>query len=294
MIRALARRASATAKTWQALAVPNSSKTTRASPNACNSMSSSVRCSGQPMQNHGALDSIYRSIVLNRVKKKEYSWKIISQGFGVPAVFFSSRSSASFSAPNNAYGSSIVKWYLQKLDKYPVWTKSITAGSICTLADLTSQGISFASLGAFSFSDLDVERILRIAGYGFFLSGPTLHLWFNFMSKILPTRDVMSTIKKICLAQAVYGPIITTIFFSVNAYLQGETKSEIMARLQRDLIPIFVNGIMYWPICDFITYRYIPVHLQVLVSNSFAYVWTVYLTYIAGLKKVNAELMPAS
>lgn len=294
MIRVLARRASATAKTWQALPVPNSSKSTGASSNAFNSTSSSVRCSGQHMQNHGVLDSIYRSTVLNRVKKNKYSWRIISQGFGAPAVFFSSRSSASSSALKNAYGSSILKWYLQKLDKYPVLTKSITAGSICTLADLTSQGISFAALGTFSFSDLDVERILRIAGYGLFLSGPTLHLWFNFMSKILPKRDVMSTLKKICLAQAVYGPIVTTIFFSVNAYLQGETKNEIMARLQRDLIPIIVNGVMYWPICDFITYKYIPVHLQVLVSNSFAYVWTVYLTYIAGLKKVNAELMPAS
>lgn len=232
--------------------------------------------------------------MLNSVKTKEYSWRTISQGFCAPVAFFSSRSSASLSASKNASTSSIVKWYLQKLDKYPVLTKSITAGTICTLADLTSQGISFAALDTFSFSDLDVERILRMAGYGFFLSGPTLHLWFNFLSTILPKRDVMSTIKKIALGQAVYGPIFTTIFFSVNAYLQGETQSEIMARLQRDLIPTIRSGIMYWPICDFITYKYIPVHLQVLVSNSFAYVWTVYLTYIAGLGKVNAELMPAS
>lgn len=232
--------------------------------------------------------------MLNSVKTKEYSWRTISQGFCAPVALFSSRSSASLSASKNASTSSVVKWYLQKLDKYPVLTKSITAGTICTLADLTSQGISFAALDTFSFSDLDVERILRIAGYGFFLSGPTLHLWFNFMSTILPKRDLMSTIKKIALGQAVYGPIVTTIFFSVNAYLQGESQSEIMARLQRDLIPTIRSGIMYWPICDFITYKYVPVHLQVLVSNSFAYVWTVYLTYIAGLKKVNAELMPAS
>lgn len=36
-----------------------------------------------------------------------------------------------------------------------------------------------------------------------------------------------------------------------------------MARLKRDLVPTAVNGLMYWPICDFITFKFVPVHLQV-------------------------------
>jgi hypothetical protein len=44
----------------------------------------------------------------------------------------------------------------------------------------------------------------------------------------------------------------------------GERGSQITERLQRDLIPTLKGGLMYWPACDFITYRYIPVHLQVL------------------------------
>lgn len=129
-------------------------------------------------------------------------------------------------------------------------------------------------------------------------------------------------------------------------WLPGETGSEIAARLKRDLLPTMLSGIMYWPICDFITFRFIPVHLQVrvyflvsyscmhamkimfgscmrwcnmcytinspkdfhstfccwlmifcivsfwqpLVSNSFSYLWTVYITYMASLEKATWSL----
>lgn len=128
-----------------------------------------------------------------------------------------------------------------------------------------------------------------MAGYGMLILGPSQHMWFNFASKILPKRDLVTTFKKIFMGQAVYGPIITSIFFSVNAALQGETKGEIVARLKRDLLPTLRNGLMYWPICDFLTFKFVPVPLQPLVNSSFSYVWTIYLTYMANLKKVSED-----
>ncbi|KAF7840752.1 PXMP2/4 family protein 4 [Senna tora] len=124
-----------------------------------------------------------------------------------------------------------------------------------------------------------------MAGYGLVVLGPSLHFWFNFVSKLFPRRDLFSTLKKMVLGQAVYGPFMTVVFFSLNAALQGENSREIGARLKRDLLPTMLNGVMYWPVCDFITFRFIPVHLQPLVSNSFSYVWTIYMTYMAGLDK---------
>ncbi|KAM0061028.1 hypothetical protein Hdeb2414_s0004g00131091 [Helianthus debilis subsp. tardiflorus] len=128
-----------------------------------------------------------------------------------------------------------------------------------------------------------------MAGYGMILLGPSLHFWFNFVSRLFPKRDLFSTFKKMFMGQAIFGPIMTVVFFSVNAGLQGESGSEIVARLKRDLIPTLINGVMYWPVCDFITFRFIPVHLQPLVSNSFAYIWTVYMTYMAGLEKAGTK-----
>jgi len=68
---------------------------------------------------------------------------------------------------------------------------------------------------------LDFLRTMRMASYGFLISGPTLHLWFNFISKLFPKKDVVNTLKKMFLGQAVYGPIINSVFFSYNAGLQG-------------------------------------------------------------------------
>jgi hypothetical protein len=68
---------------------------------------------------------------------------------------------------------------------------------------------------------LDLIRTLRMASYGMLISGPSLHFWFNFVSKVVPKKDVLSTFKKMFLGQAVYGPIINCVFFSYNAGLQG-------------------------------------------------------------------------
>lgn len=46
----------------------------------------------------------------------------------------------------------------------------------------------------------------------------------------------------------------------------GESGAEVVARLKRDLIPTLLSGVMYWPVCDFITFKFIPVHLQVSIN----------------------------
>ncbi|RRT78570.1 hypothetical protein GW17_00031756 [Ensete ventricosum] len=48
----------------------------------------------------------------------------------------------------------------------------------------------------------------------------------------------------------------------------GETRGEIIARLKRDMIPTVKRGFMYWPVCDFITFKFIPVLLQVHIFLS--------------------------
>lgn len=63
-----------------------------------------------------------------------------------------------------------------------------------------------------------------MAAYGLLILGPSQHLWFNFLSQILPKRDIVTIMKKIVVGQVIYGPSITTIFFSYNAVLRGKQK----------------------------------------------------------------------
>ncbi|KAL2505838.1 Peroxisomal membrane 22 kDa (Mpv17/PMP22) family protein [Abeliophyllum distichum] len=171
-------------------------------------------------------------------------------------------------------------WYLGMLDSSPIITKSISSALIYAAADITTQTITMES-----YSTWDTIRTLRMAGYGMIILGPAQHMWFNFVARVLPKRDVITTFKKLLMGQLVYGPAITASFFSFNAALQGESGIEIAARLKRDLLPTLLNGLLYWPICDFFTYKIVPVHLQPLMNSSFSYLWTIYLTYMASLNK---------
>ncbi|KAF8377627.1 hypothetical protein HHK36_031009 [Tetracentron sinense] len=150
-----------------------------------------------------------------------------------------------------------IGWYLGMINSRPLLTKSITSALIYTAADLSSQTITKPSSESF-----DSIRTLRMAGYGMLILGPSLHFWFNFVSKVLPKRDILTTFKKIIMGQTTYGPFMTVVFLSLNAGLQGENDAEIVARLKRDLFPTLISGLMYWPMCDFVTFKFIPVHLQ--------------------------------
>lgn len=200
-----------------------------------------------------------------------------------PSLFTSSFSSSSSSASTASFSKvGFVGWYLGMVKSWPVLTKSVTCSLIYIAADLSSQTISQSSSESY-----DLVRTLRMASYGMLILGPSLHFWFNFLSRLFPKRDLITTLKKMAMGQTLYGPTMTVVFFSSNAFLQGESRTEIVARLKRDLLPTLLNGIMYWPICDFITFKFIPVHLQPLVSNGFSYLWTVYMTYMASLEKVS-------
>nr|XP_043629548.1 PXMP2/4 family protein 3-like [Erigeron canadensis] len=177
-----------------------------------------------------------------------------------------------------------IGWYLGMIKSKPIFTKCITSALIYTVADFTSQKMTQASSETY-----DLIRTCRMAGYGLIVAGPLLHFWFNFVSRVLPKQDMINTLKKMFMGQAIFGPIMTATFFSVNAALQGEKGNEIVARLKRDMLPTMINNVIYWPLCDFITFRFVPVHLQPLASNSFSYVWTIYITYMANLAKAEAN-----
>lgn len=166
------------------------------------------------------------------------------------------------------------------LESRPILTKSLSAAVIYAAADITSQVITMEPDGTW-----DPIRTLRMTGFGLVILGPAQHVWFNFVGRVLPKRDLLTTMKKLAMGQVAYGPTINAIFFSFNAALQGENGNDITARLERDLIPTLLNGLMYWPICDFLTFKVIPVHLQPLMNSSFSFLWTIYLTYMAGLEK---------
>ncbi|XP_059647872.1 protein SYM1-like [Cornus florida] len=241
------------------------------------------------MQRPSIADSIGAPIIRRQHQQQSKAYGIFRQScyrkfkdfdLSPPNILSSRFSSTSSSSSTIGF----VGWYLGMVKSRPILTKSITCALIYTAADLSSQTIAQPSSETY-----DLVRTSRMAGFGMVILGPSLHFWFNFVSKVLPKRDLVTTMKKIVMGQTMYSPVMAVVFFSVNAALQGENGSEIIARLKRDLLPAMINGAMYWPLCDFVTFKFIPVHLQPLASNTFAYLWTIYMTYMASLGKAVTE-----
>ncbi|KAG6514689.1 hypothetical protein ZIOFF_025059 [Zingiber officinale] len=78
-------------------------------------------------------------------------------------------------------------------------------------------------------ASLDIVKIIRMSGYGLLVLGSSLNFWYNFLSKILPKQDIITILKKILIGQTTFGPVMAAVFFSVNAFLQGESGNEIFS-----------------------------------------------------------------
>ncbi|EOX98432.1 Peroxisomal membrane 22 kDa family protein isoform 2 [Theobroma cacao] len=216
--------------------------------------------------------------VLRKVKEYEIS----------PSLFASSFSSSSSSSTRVG----LVGWYLGMVKSWPVLTKSVTSSLIYIAADFSSQTIS-----KLSSEPYDLVRTSRMAGYGMLILGPSLHFWFNLMSKLFPKRDLITTFKKMAMGQLLYGPAMTVVFFSLNACLQGERSGEIVGMLSlRPLsLSLFLHSVVLFFAHSSSSGCGLTFNLEIfswcysfwqpLVSNSFSYLWTVYMTYMASLAK---------
>ncbi|XP_042377002.1 uncharacterized protein LOC121970375 isoform X2 [Zingiber officinale] len=80
-------------------------------------------------------------------------------------------------------------------------------------------------------ASLDIVKIIRMSGYGLLVLGSSLNFWYNFLSKILPKQDIITILKKILIGQTTFGPVMAAVFFSVNAFLQGESGNEIFSSM---------------------------------------------------------------
>lgn len=95
------------------------------------------------------------------------------------------------------------------------------------------QGISALTAGDGEPVAWDAIRSARMLAVGLFMSGPLLHLWFGRIGKVIPGRDIISTLKKLVLGQVFFGPAFCAAFFVINSYAQGDL---LLSNLCRNVI----------------------------------------------------------
>lgn len=132
----------------------------------------------------------------------------------------------------------------------------------------------------------EVERTLRMFGFGLLFYGPYQKWWYGMLAKQFPGSGVRSFICKVTLNQVALAPVVLAVVFSWNLALCGDA-ARIPEKLQTDLVPTMINGWKFWVPAAALNFYAIPLASQVLYMSTCGVLWTAYLSF-ASYNSANA------
>lgn len=180
-----------------------------------------------------------------------------------------------------AKGLQLVAWYLLSLDKNPVATKAVTSAVLTLAGDLICQ------LVIDKVPELDLKRTFVFTLLGLVLVGPTLHVWYLYLSKLVTMSGASGAISRLLLDQFIFSPVFIGVFMSLLVTLEGKP-SLVVPKLKQEWFSSLIANWQLWIPFQFLNFYFVPQKLQVLAANFVALAWNVILSYKAH-KEVIAQ-----
>lgn len=177
----------------------------------------------------------------------------------------------------------------------PVLAKCITGGVLAFIADIVTQvGLSDAvSKNKYDEITIDWLRVLKFTAIGGMFVPPILHYWYGFLVARIPGVTISSVLKRLALDQLCFAPVFLPCFISVAMILDGKA-ADIPDKLKADWFPTVVANYSVWVPCQFINFRFVPPHQQVLFANFVGFFWNMYLSYTCYNSKDRIHAIPAA
>ncbi|KAI5560150.1 hypothetical protein POPTR_016G029700v4 [Populus trichocarpa] len=175
---------------------------------------------------------------------------------------------------------SFLSWYLNLLANYPVLTKAVTSAILTLMGDLICQ------LVIDQVPSLDLKRTFLFTLLGLVLVGPTLHIWYLYLSKMVTVPGASGAFLRLLADQFVFSPIFIGVFLSTLVTLEGRP-SQVIPKLQQEWFSAVLANWQLWIPFQFLNFRFVPQQFQVLAANVIALVWNVILSF-----KAHKEVLP--
>ncbi|KAG6743646.1 hypothetical protein POTOM_052347 [Populus tomentosa] len=170
--------------------------------------------------------------------------------------------------------------YLNLLANYPVLTKAVTSAILTLMGDLICQ------LVIDQVPSLDLKRTFLFTLLGLVLVGPTLHIWYLYLSKLVTVPGASGAFLRLLADQFVFSPIFIGVFLSTLVTLEGRP-SQVVPKLQQEWFSAVLANWQLWIPFQFLNFRFVPQQFQVLAANVIALVWNVILSF-----KAHKEVLP--
>lgn len=221
--------------------------------------------------------------------------------------------SSSSSSPSGSTSSALTAsvgqlWtgYLRLLEEKPFLTKVVTSGAIQYFSDFVAQAV-FEKTGV---KGVDHVRICKFVAYSVAVT-PLYDHWYQFLDSLPITQFVsfllrtsfpakrksevqkkkdgeegkekepLSTVLiKLGLDQLVLDPVMTLFFYVFMGVLDRKSWREMREDMRKTYWLTQTSAWKMWPLVNFIMFRYVPEHMQILFGNVVSFIWNIYRSLI--------------
>ncbi|CAI5477791.1 unnamed protein product, partial [Closterium sp. Yama58-4] len=145
--------------------------------------------------------------------------------------------------------------YLRLLDRHPLAVKAGTSMLLNLLGDLFCQVVVEGG------HSVDARRAATISLLGLLLVGPTLHVWYSVLFRMVTVQGTPGTLIRLALDQLLFSPLFIATFFSSLLTLEGRPAA-IPDVLKQEWAKAVVANWKVWIPFQFLNFRFVPLHLQ--------------------------------
>lgn len=117
------------------------------------------------------------------------------------------------------------------------------------------------------------------------MQGPGLRKWYGTLdSHCKASSRFGRTMQKVFIDQIVFAPIFLACLISVIGYSQHQDVDKVKEKLRDDFKDILVANYSVWPWVQIINFSIIPLNYQVLLTQTVAVFWNIYISWRTNLK----------
>lgn len=177
-------------------------------------------------------------------------------------------------------GNALLLWYITQLTTSPLKTKAVTSGVLSGLQELTAQQLS----GTKKFD----KRILQMAAYGLFISGPLNHVLYEIMNKVFAgMTGTKVKVGQLLFSNLVISPIMNSVYLTVMAILAGaRSTKQLKANLKTGLLPMQKVSWVISPVSLTFAQNMLPPTTWVPFFNIISFIFGTYINTMMKRRRI--------
>lgn len=173
--------------------------------------------------------------------------------------------------------------YVHLLKTYPATTKTLTGAFFVGLGDAVAQ--KFIENRSFKDGTFDTTRTLRFAGVALLFITPTTRAWIDvilprYIKPINSSNKTIFALKKVFADATIFSPVICCMVLGLNMWFTFQyTPGQVCQSLKERVPGVVFASWAWWPVNQFINFRFVPLHFQHNYIMAAAFVWNTYLSW---------------